>query len=99
MMYKKVSLAETKEDLKNIQIEMINRFGLLPAELRNFFLQAELKIIAETCSIRQINFLKDKVKISFKNEQLDTAFFADGELEEKVEITKNVIQTIYKNAS
>ena len=99
MMYNKVSLAETKEDLKNIQIEMINRFGLLPAELRNFFLQAELKIIAETCSIRQINFLKDKVKISFKNEQLDTAFFADGELEEKVELTKNVIQTIYKNAS
>ena len=55
LMYNKVALAESNEDLKNIQIEMINRFGLIPQELKNFFLQAELKILSENNSIEKIN--------------------------------------------
>ena len=99
LMYNKVTLAETPEDLKNIQIEMINRFGLIPDELKNFFLQAELKLIAEDNSIKKINFVNNKINISFKDQELDTSFFNDDTLEEKVEMTTNVIRAISKNVS
>jgi len=99
LMYNKVALAETPDDLKNIQIEMINRFGLLPDELKNFFLQAELKLVAENNSIKKINFIKNKINISFKDQELDTSFFNDDILEEKVKMTTNVIRAIKKNAS
>ena len=98
-MYNKVTLAETPEDLKNIQIEMINRFGLIPDELKNFFLQAELKLIAEDNSIKKINFVNNRINISFKDQELDTSFFNDDTLEEKVEMTTNVIRAISKNVS
>ena len=99
LMYNKIALAETNEELKNIQIEMINRFGLLPNELKNFFLQAELKIAAENFSIKKINFNKNKISISYKNEELNTSLFNDDKLEDKVKMTMDVIQAINKNAS
>ncbi len=97
LMYNKISLAESSVDLKNIQIEMINRFGLLPEELKNFFFQAELRIIAEEYSIKKINFLDSKINIYFKNKDLDTSFFNDDTLEEKIKMTSDVIKTICKN--
>jgi transcription-repair coupling factor (superfamily II helicase) len=78
---------------------MINRFGLIPVELKNFFLQAELKLIAEDNSIKKINFVNNKINISFKDQELDTSFFNDDTLEEKVEMTTNVIRAISKNVS
>ena len=98
LMYNKVSLAESSADLKNIQIEMINRFGLLPEELKNFFFQAELRIIAEEYSIKKINFMDSKINIYFKNKDLDTSFFNDDTLEEKIKMTSDVIKTICTNA-
>ena len=99
LMYNKIALAETNEELKNIQIEMINRFGLLPNELKNFFLQAELKIAAENFSIKKINFNKNKISISYKNEELNTSLFNDDKLEDKVKMTIDVMQAINQNAS
>ena len=58
---------------KNIQIEMINRFGLLPDELKNFFHQAELKIVAENFSVKKINFNANKISI-FYNPVIDVLF-------------------------
>ena len=98
LMYNKVSLAESSADLKTIQIEMINRFGLLPEELNNFFFQAELRIIAEEYSIKKINFLDSKINIYFKNKDLDTSFINDDTLEEKIKMTSDVIKTICTNA-
>ena len=78
---------------------MINRFGLLPKELKNFFLQTELKLMSENYSVKKINLLKNKINISFKNQDLDTSFFNDDKLEEKVKMTQNVIQAISNNVS
>ena len=99
LMYNKIALAESSNDLKNIQIEMINRFGLLPEELKNFFLQAELKITAEDYSIKKINFLDDKVSIQYKDEGLDTSFFNDDKLEDKVKMTIDIITATNTNVS
>ena len=74
-------------------------FRSIPDELKNFFLQAELKLIAEDNSIKKINFVNNKINISFKDQELDTSFFNDDKLEEKVEMTSNVIRAISKNVS
>ena len=99
LMYNKIALAESEDHLKNIQIEMINRFGLFPMELRNFFLQAELRILSDKYFIRRINFHKDKVHISFKNEDLNTSFFNDDKLEEKVKMITHVVKAINNDVS
>ncbi len=62
-------------------------------------LQAELKIAAENFSIKKINFNKNKISISYKNEELNTSLFNDDKLEDKVKMTMDVIQAINQNAS
>ena len=99
LMYNKIALAESEDHLKNIQIEMINRFGLFPMELRNFFLQAELRILSDKYFIKRINLHKDKVLISFKNEDLNTSFFNDDKLEEKVKMITHVVKAINDDVS
>ena len=99
LMYNKIALAKTAADLKNIQVEMINRFGLLPNELKNFFLQAELKLVAEKNSVRKIDIKEKKVNIIFHNQELNTSFYNDESLDEKVTMTTNVIEAIAKNAT
>ena len=68
LMYNKIALAINNNDLKEIQIEMINRFGLLPQELNHFFLQAELRIMAEDYSVKKINFDSDVDVNNFIND-------------------------------
>ena len=68
-------------------------------ELKNFFLQTELKLMAENYSVKKINLLKNKINISFKNQDLDTSFFNDDKVEEKVKMTQNVIEAISNNVS
>ena len=99
LMYNKIALAKTAADLKNIQVEMINRFGLLPNELKNFFLQAELKLVAEKNSVRKIDIKEKKVNIIFHNQELNTSFYNDESLDEKVTMTTNVNEAIAKNAT
>ena len=48
---------------------------------------------------KKINFLKNKVSISFKNKDLDTSFFNDDKLDEKVKATSDVIRAITNNVS
>ena len=73
LIYNRIALASSEEDLRKIQVEMINRFGLLPIEIKHFFYQAELRLLSEENSITKINFNKDKINIFFKNTDLNTS--------------------------
>lgn len=44
VLYKRISNVETLEDLRELQVELIDRFGLLPQAAKNLFAQTELKI-------------------------------------------------------
>ncbi len=99
LMYNRIALASSEEDLKSIQIEMINRFGLLPIEIIYFFYQAELRLLSEVNSISKINFLKDKINIYFKNPELNTSLLNSGDIESKVNMTKDVINAISRNVN
>ncbi len=54
VLYKRISNTETKDDLRELQIEMIDRFGLLPEPVKTLFSAAELKQQAEKLGIKKI---------------------------------------------
>jgi transcription-repair coupling factor (superfamily II helicase) len=53
-LYKRIANAKNLEELDNLQIEMIDRFGLLPQEAKNLFSSTEIKLLAEKLGIRKI---------------------------------------------
>ncbi|MFI3184432.1 MAG: transcription-repair coupling factor [Methylococcaceae bacterium] len=54
VLYKRISNTETKEELRELQVEMIDRFGLLPEPVKTLFSVTELKQQAEKLGIKKI---------------------------------------------
>jgi transcription-repair coupling factor (superfamily II helicase) len=54
VMYKRVASARDEEALRDLQVEMIDRFGLLPDAAKNLFHVAELKLQALPLGIRRV---------------------------------------------
>ncbi|MGR9088096.1 MAG: transcription-repair coupling factor, partial [Gammaproteobacteria bacterium] len=54
VLYKRIASAETPDDLRELQVEMIDRFGLLPPQAKTLFSVTELKQKAEKMGIRKI---------------------------------------------
>ncbi|MDX1434304.1 MAG: transcription-repair coupling factor [Gammaproteobacteria bacterium] len=55
MMYKRIASAASREELEELRVEMIDRFGLLPDALRNLLHITELKLKATPLGIRKID--------------------------------------------
>lgn len=54
VLYKRIANAESDEDLRELQVEMIDRFGLLPEPVKTLFSVAELKQQASELGIKKI---------------------------------------------
>lgn len=54
VLYKRISNTETAAELRELQIEMIDRFGLLPEQVKTLFSVTELKQEAEKLGIKKI---------------------------------------------
>ncbi len=52
--YKRIASAESADELRELQVEMIDRFGLLPDQAKNLFHVTELKLHATPLGIRKI---------------------------------------------
>ena len=65
VMYKRIAGARDEEDLRELQVEMIDRFGLLPEPVRNLFRIAGLKRIAMPMGILKIEFSADHGRLVF----------------------------------
>ena len=55
MLYKRISATETHAGFRELQIELIDRFGLLPPAARNFMRIAAIKLQARTLGIEKID--------------------------------------------
>ncbi|HYM34460.1 MAG TPA: transcription-repair coupling factor, partial [Steroidobacteraceae bacterium] len=55
MLYKRIAAAPTNEALRELQVEMIDRFGLLPEAAKNLFRIATLKISARALGLKKID--------------------------------------------
>lgn len=54
VLYKRIANARSNEALKDLQVEMIDRFGLLPDPAKNLFRVAQVKLRAEPLAIRRV---------------------------------------------
>ena len=62
-----------EDDLKELKIEMIDRFGLLPEPTQNLFETSSLKNYSKEIGILKINIDDDKAEITLKDKNnLDT---------------------------
>ena len=55
VMYKRISAAKTTEELEELQVEMIDRFGLLPNQVKLLFRLTSLKLQALGIGIQKID--------------------------------------------
>ncbi len=72
ILYKRISNAASDNDLRELQVEMIDRFGLLPDPVKNLFRATALKLQAQAIGIT-------KIEASTKGGRLD--FSADTQVE------------------
>ncbi len=72
VLYKRIANAEDKVSLKDIQVEMIDRFGILPDAVKNLMRQTELKLKAEPIGIDKIDAGESSGSFEFsKDTQVD----------------------------
>ncbi|RMX20979.1 transcription-repair coupling factor [Legionella jordanis] len=74
IMYKRIANAKNRQQLRDLQIEMVDRFGLLPEPAKNLLLLTELKLLATKLAINKINAAQQSGKIEFSEQpQVDPA--------------------------
>lgn len=65
IMYKRIASAENKNELKELQVEMIDRFGLLPDAVKALHQVTELKLKASQLGIKKIDYGEEGGRIIF----------------------------------
>ncbi|WFC43125.1 transcription-repair coupling factor [Pseudoxanthomonas sp. SE1] len=65
-LYKRISSARDKDELRDLQVEMIDRFGLLPDPAKYLFATAELKLAANEMGIRKLELGEHGGRIVFE---------------------------------
>ncbi|MGH1469941.1 MAG: transcription-repair coupling factor [Cellvibrionaceae bacterium] len=65
IMYKRISGAKDSHELRELQVEMIDRFGLLPDSTKNLFKVSELKIKALSLGISKLEASAGSGRIEF----------------------------------
>ncbi len=68
VLYKRIAGMESDEQLRDLQIEMIDRFGLLPEPVKNLFRIASLKLLATPMGLRKIEIGSEEGRILFDAE-------------------------------
>lgn len=68
VMYKRLASAENEDSLRDLQVEMIDRFGLLPEQIKNLFRVTQIKITAETIGITKLEANARGGKIEFSSD-------------------------------
>ncbi len=65
VLYKRIANAANTDELNELQIEMIDRFGLLPDAAKNLLKVTELKLMAEPMNIKKIDGTGEGFRIIF----------------------------------
>jgi transcription-repair coupling factor (superfamily II helicase) len=67
-LYKRIASAKDSASLRELQVEMIDRFGLFPDAIKALFEVAELKLIAERLGIIKIDFGPQGGRLEFSEQ-------------------------------
>ncbi|MCB1615205.1 MAG: DEAD/DEAH box helicase, partial [Pseudomonadales bacterium] len=72
-LYKRIAMAKNDEALNELQVEMIDRFGLLPEQTKYLFSLTSLKLICEKMGIKKLTANELGGQIEFSSEtNIDT---------------------------
>ena len=66
ILYKRIAAAADESELRELQVEMIDRFGLLPEQVGNLFQVSKLRLKAQALGIRAIEAGPEGGSIDFK---------------------------------
>jgi transcription-repair coupling factor (superfamily II helicase) len=64
-LYKRISGARDADELRELQVEMIDRFGLLPDATKHLFAIAELKLRATDLGVRKLDLGEKGGRVQF----------------------------------
>ncbi len=64
-LYKRIANADSEQTLDDLQVELIDRFGLLPKPCKNLFLISELKLLSTQYGITKIEVNAEKGALEF----------------------------------
>jgi transcription-repair coupling factor (superfamily II helicase) len=67
-LYKRIASAKDSAGLRSLQVEMIDRFGLLPDPIKNLFEISELRLVAERVGIKRLDFGTQGGRIEFSDD-------------------------------
>jgi transcription-repair coupling factor (superfamily II helicase) len=65
ILYKRIANAINNEELDELRVEFIDRFGLLPDATKNLFRVTEIKLMAEQAGIQKIDVNDSGIRILF----------------------------------
>jgi transcription-repair coupling factor (superfamily II helicase) len=67
ILYKRIASAKDEDLLKELKVEMIDRFGLLPESTQNLFESSSLKNLSQEVGILKVNIYDDKAEITLND--------------------------------
>ena len=67
IMYKRLASARSEDELNELQVEMIDRFGLLPEPTKNLIRITQLRLRAERLGIAKVEAGRDTGRIEFSS--------------------------------
>ncbi|MEE4283664.1 MAG: TRCF domain-containing protein, partial [Pseudomonadales bacterium] len=65
ILYKRISAAKTQRQLDDLQVEIIDRFGLLPLPLKRLFAVTGLKIASQALGLAKLDIGPERGKLEF----------------------------------
>jgi transcription-repair coupling factor (superfamily II helicase) len=65
VLYKRIASADGEQALHELEVEMIDRFGLLPPQVKNLFSVTRIKLVAEPIGVKKIDASEQEVRIQF----------------------------------
>ena len=68
VLYKRIAAAENAEELRDLQVELIDRFGLLPAPARQLFMVSEIRQRARQLGIQRLDASATGGRVQFAAE-------------------------------
>ncbi|VAW48436.1 Transcription-repair coupling factor, partial [hydrothermal vent metagenome] len=63
--YKRIASANNKGALRELEVEMIDRFGLLPDQVKNLLLVTQVKLLIEPIGITKLDATESMVRVLF----------------------------------
>ncbi|WP_373020059.1 transcription-repair coupling factor [Thiomicrorhabdus sp.] len=66
--YKRIASAQSENALRELEVEMIDRFGLLPQQVKNLFAVTQIKLVIEPIGIIKLDASEAMIRVQFNQQ-------------------------------